>query len=48
MHMPLMVVVHKPCFTFFHDGRKSDTAGRQQCYPVKLSSVGGKEARLNG
>ena len=48
MHVPMMVVVHKPCCNFFHDGHKSDTAGRQQCYPLKSPSLGGKEGSLNG
>lgn len=34
MHGPMMIVVHKPCCTFFHDGHKSDDAGTQQCYPL--------------
>ena len=48
MHVPMMVVVHKPCCTFFHDGHKSDTAVRQQCYPLNPPSLGGKEGTLYG
>ena len=48
MHVPMMVVVHKSCCTFFHDGHKSDTAVRQQYYPLKPPSLGGKEGSLNG